>query len=290
LAVQGLVGEAVLLPVIGEGHPASLSFADLDKDGDLEVANAVMLGTNPPVHHDGTNALEISFYGMDFSENSNADVPSLIQMVANPAFGDLNGDGYPEYITSGVSSVYLASLAARTVIEYQQGVGAWSGKDGSILDGWPKQIEDVQFLTAPGVADISGDGNPEVIAASAGYLVHAWDKDGTSAEGWPKFTGHWILGSPTMGDVNGDGYLDIAVTTREGWLFIWSTKGRADQRVEWSGQHHDPQNTSNYHHPLPTQLGPVDVPEEGCCRNKDKEHAWLLLPLVAFVGFRRRRL
>ena len=63
--VRGLVGEAVLLPVIGEGHPASLSFADLDNDGDMEIANAVMLGTNPPIHHD-TTSMAISFFGTDF--------------------------------------------------------------------------------------------------------------------------------------------------------------------------------------------------------------------------------
>ena len=34
LAVRGLVGEAVLLPLIGEGHPSSLTIADVDGDGD----------------------------------------------------------------------------------------------------------------------------------------------------------------------------------------------------------------------------------------------------------------
>ena len=291
--VRGLVGEAVLLPVIGEGHPASLAFADLDKDGDMEIANAVMLGTNPPVHHDTTDSIPVSFFGSDFSESNNApDVPSLIQMVSNPVFGDLNKDGYPDYITSGVSSIYLASLAARTHMEYQQGVGAWSGKDGVIFEGWPRQIEDVQFLSAIGVADVSGDDYPEVIAVSAGYLVHAWDKDGVEAEGWPKFTGHWILGSPAVGDVDGDGYVDVAVTTREGSLFVWGTKGRADQTVEWASMHHDPQNTGNYHHPLATQAGPVAPEEQGCCKRKKdkeaKEQAWLLLPLLAIMGWRRR--
>ena len=148
-AVNGLVGTAVLLPFIGEGHPASLSFADLDGDQDLEIANAVMLGNNPPIHHDTTDALDISFLGTDFGVGSNANIPSLVQMVSNPVFGDLDQDGYPEYITGAVSSVYLASLAARNVVEYHQGVGAWSGQSGEMLSGWPRQIEDVQFLAAP---------------------------------------------------------------------------------------------------------------------------------------------
>lgn len=290
-AVSGLVGEAVLLPLIGEGHPASLAFADIDGDVDLEIANAVMLGNNPPIHHDTTNAMDLSFLGTDFGVGTNANIPSLVQMVANPVFGDLDQDGVPEYITGGVSSLYLASLAARNVVEYQQGVGAWSGATGEMLDGWPRQIEDVQFLAAAAVGDISGDGMPEAIMVSAGYLVHAWDATGKEAEGFPKMTGNWVLGSPALGDVDGDGLLDMAVTTREGWLFVWGTQGRADQTLEWASIHHDAQNTGNYHHPLPAQAGPVLAPEDerSCGCNGDKSQAWIVLPILTMLGWRRRR-
>lgn len=289
-AVSGLVGEAVLLPLIGEGHPASLAFADLDADGDMEIANAVMLGNNSPIHHDTTDALEMSFLGTDFSAGTNATIPSLVQMVANPVFADLDQDGTPDYITGAVSSVYLASLAARSVIEYQQGVGAWSGATGEMLPGWPRQIEDVQFLAAPAVADISGDGAPEAIMVSAGYLMHAWDATGTEATGFPKFTGGWILGSPALGDIDGDGYLDVAVTTREGWLFVWGTEGRADQSIEWASIHHDAQNTGNYHHPLPTQAGPVpEVSDDNNCGCGSNKTALVTLPLVVLWGRRRRK-
>ena len=102
-------------------------------------------------------------------------------------------------------------------------------------------------------------------------------------------TGSWILGSPAIGDVDGDGFLDIAVTTREGWLFVWGTEGRADQKIEWASLHHDAQNTGNYHHPLSTQEGPkVEEPEERTCGcNADKSQAWLLVPILLF-GWRRR--
>ncbi|MGC6508604.1 MAG: FG-GAP-like repeat-containing protein [Myxococcota bacterium] len=292
LAVRGLVGEAVLLPQVGEGHPASLAMADIDNDGDYELANPVMLGTNSPVHHDGTDAMALDFYATGFSESSNADVPSLVQMVSNPSWGDLDLDGVPDYVISGVSSIYLVSLAARYEMNFQQGIGAWSGSTGSMFEGWPRQIEDVQFLTAPAIADVSGDGVPEVIMPSGGYLMHAWDKNGIEAGGFPKFTGQWILASPAVGDIDGDKYIDVAVTTREGWLYAWGTKGDAGQDVQWSAIHHDAQNTGNYHHPLPQQEGlpnAVSNPEEGCCKRNDKDQqAALVFPLLLVLGWRRR--
>lgn len=294
LYVRGLVGEAVLLPLVGEGHPASLAMADVDGDGDYELANPIMLGTNSPVHHDTTEALELDFYGTGFSESSNADVPALIQMVSNPAWGDLNNDGTPDFVISGVSSIYLVSLAARYQMEYQQSVGAWSGKNSEMFEGWPRQIEDVQFLTAPAIADVSGDNYPEVIIPSGGYLMHAWDRKGVEAPGFPKFTGQWILASPAVGDLDGDGYVEVVVTTREGWLYAWSTDGSAGQDIQWAAIHHDAQNTGNYHHPLPQQSGPPQSsanPEEGCCKRNDKEQqAAMLLPLLLLAAFRRRRL
>ena len=292
LAVRGLVGEAVLLPLIGEGHPASLTIADVDGDGDMELTNAVMLGMNGPVHHDGSEFLDISFVAADFPEDFGADVASLVQMASQPVWGDLTGDGVPEFITPAVSSIYLASLASRTWVDYQQPIGAWDGVTGTMLNGWPRQIEDLTLLSGTAVADVSGDGNAEVIAGSAGYLVHAWDKDGTEADGWPKFTGNWMIATPAVGDIDGDGFVDVVISTREGWLFAWGTEGRADQKIEWASLFHDAQNTGNYHTPLPTQAGPVDeeeIPKEtGCCKDKSGDSAWLLLPLL-FLGYRRRK-
>jgi hypothetical protein len=285
----GLVNTAVLLPVIGEGHPSSLAMADLDGDGDLEMMNPIMLGTNSPIHHDQTEVLDFPYYESEFQGGGNADIPSLIQLLGNPSFGDMDGDGTPDMVMGGASAVYLASLAARTWIDYQQGILAWSGATGEVFKGWPRQIEDVQFLTAPAIADVSGDRYPEAIMGSGGYLLHAWDYTGAEAAGWPKFTGHWILASPAVGDITGDGYLEVVVTTREGWLFAWTTDGRADQDVQWQSIHHDARNTGNLETALLAQAGPPDEPvTSGCCaRGKAGGAAWLLLP-IGLLGWRRR--
>ena len=122
-------------------------------------------------------------------------------------------------------------------------------------------------------------------------LAHAWDSSGTNIEGWPKMTGGWILGSPAVGDIDGDGYLNVVVTTREGTVFVWETKGRADQKIEWASIHHDPQNTGNYHHPIDSQDGPPELEEpieQGCCSSNGDAAAMLLMLPLAFWARRRR--
>lgn len=290
LVEYGLVNTAGLLPIVGEGHPASLAFAELDGKAGLEVASPIMLGTSPLLTATGTQYLDISYVSSEFGAGTNTNQPSFVQMNTNPIFGDMTGDGTPDYVVGGTGALYLITLAAYTVGEFQHPVGAWDGVTGKALPGWPRQIEDLQFLVSPAMADISGDGQAETILGSAGSMLHAWDSDGNEPEGWPKFTGNWILGSPALGDIDGDGYLEVVVATREGWLWAWHTQGHADQHLQWASMHHDPQNTRNYETPIPTQAGPLEEAEDGCgCgRDDDKGEALLLLG-VPLLFWRRRR-
>jgi hypothetical protein len=77
--------------------------------------------------------------------------------------------------------------------------------------------------------------------------LHALDGQGREPDGWPKFTGGWIVGAPTVGDIDADGLLEVLLNTREGELFAWDTKGDAGQEPMWWGFHHDSHATGNYH-------------------------------------------
>jgi len=292
---SGLVAEAAILPVVGQGHPASMAAADLDGDGDLEIADPVMLGQTPILSHDGTDHVSLGFTEMTWSEDHNVDVPSVVQMINNPSFGDLDGDGLPDPIQGGAGAMWVASLAMTQHFEFQHAVVAWSGVSGEVLSGWPRQIEDIQFLVAPAVADITGDGRNEAIYGSGGYMLYAWDGEGQVAPGWPKFTGHWILGSPAVGDIDGDGYVDVVVSTREGWLHAWSTAGHADQTIEWASLHHDKGNTGDHSLVIPAQAGPPDSGDgtegKGCgcaAATGTSGMAWLGLIPLAWVMRRRQ--
>ncbi len=114
-------------------------------------------------------------------------------------------------------------------------------------------MDDIQFLSNPAVADVSGDGQPEVIGGSGGYLLRAYDATLALAPGWPRYTQGWIVASPSVGDVDGDGRLEVVVPTREGNLFAWHTAGaacRADGawQPEWWTYHHDEHRSGVYGH------------------------------------------
>ena len=92
LGRSGLVNQSIL-PVLGEGHVSSPSLADLDGDGDLEIASAPMLGNASPIHHDGTDFMELDINLDRFGPKATFTDGSLIQMINNPAFADVDGDG-----------------------------------------------------------------------------------------------------------------------------------------------------------------------------------------------------
>ena len=119
----------------------------------------------------------------------------------------------------------------------------WNARTRAMLPAFPRVIDDMQFLTNPTVADIDGDHHPELLAGSGGYLVHAFGSNGTEAAGWPKFTGGWLIASPTIGSFGRRAA--VAATTREGQLFVWRARGSIADRP-WGRFHHDARNTGWY--------------------------------------------
>jgi hypothetical protein len=98
------------------------------------------------------------------------------------------------------------------------------------------------FLTAPVVADLNGDGRPEIIAASLDRHVYAWHDDGSLVSGFPvevvdpskvasidpvshqvtfktgvgaDYNQGAIVDTPAVGDITGDGKPEIVVGTNE---------------------------------------------------------------------------
>jgi PKD repeat protein len=186
-----------------------LSVGDLDGDADLEVVMGYLCyeGLQPTVyvwHHDGT----------PLPGWPKAAGPS--PLVHPLALGDLDADGDLELVFAG--------WADRTVY-------AWH-HDGSAVTGWPLTVEG-GFVGTPALGDLDGDGDLEVLV----YRVHdlsggpissicAWHHDGSPVTGWPQATGGEGVASPALGDLDGDGDMEVVASSEpDGKVYAWHGDG-----------------------------------------------------------------
>jgi hypothetical protein len=49
-----------------------------------------------------------------------------------------------------------------------------------------------------------------------------------------------------VGDVDGDGRAEVIAVTRDGFLYVWNTPGRARTRAGWPSFRHDARNTGRF--------------------------------------------
>jgi hypothetical protein len=260
-----------ILPLIGEGVTNAGAFGDFDGDGQPEAvmhgnvsAPLILppdpgvqagLGATPPnslprtINEDGATRRGVAPTSV-FGELSKARTPdTMFPLFAQPSLGDMDLDGTLDVVASGGSLSLAANLAAKgsaTTKPAQFLLGMWSGKTGKMMPGAPVPLEDFTFVNNLAIADITGDGFPEVLTGTGAYLVRAVDACGREAKGWPKNTGQWVMATVSVGDLDGDSSLEAVVSTRAGWLFAWHTQGKTDGVIQWEGFHHDAQNTGNY--------------------------------------------
>ena len=104
------------------------------------------------------------------------------------------------------------------------------------------------------LAMTSAESGELVEAARSSGLVHAVNVAGAQPAGWPKFTNNWMIPIPVVGDVDGDGLLEVVINSREGLLFVWDTKGPVQvggrPAIQWAKFHHDLRNSGNFNSPL----------------------------------------
>ena len=300
------------LPFVGEGIPGSPAICDVDGDGRMEVAMHTIADPGRLYSWDGEEFARLDSTGPKFGPDSNtAEQAASIIMIQSGAFGDVDQDGMPDYTIGSSGFEYAAGLLDDgRRHDHDHLMNVWSGaryEEGGrqrlgLLDAYPRVMEDLQFFLNPGVADLDGDGLPEVIQGSAGTLIHAFDMHGEEPAGWPKHAGGWVLGSAAVGDANGDGWLDVWTGTRNGYLLGWTTTSPADTAYRgWVGFRNDPHNTGNCHTELRAYAGPVPDEEplgeepascDGCGNSfagEDGANPVWALALLAPLGLRRRR-
>ncbi|MDM7914728.1 MAG: VCBS repeat-containing protein, partial [Candidatus Eisenbacteria bacterium] len=179
------------------------ALADLDGDGDLDVGAAAELGI---YFFDGSGRPLEGWPYLWIAPQQN------IQWSC-PSIADIDGDGLLE-IACANNSLYYESVHVVDCFAQPE-------------PGWPTyDIEPVFASTA--LADLDGDGDYEVIAKDGentwiGHRLYVWHHDGTPMAGFPmSICEDWVSSrsNPSVGDVQGDGVLEIVTATCDGNVHV----------------------------------------------------------------------
>ena len=145
-------------------------------------------------------------------------------ILVAPAVGALDGEGLPDVVAATVDGELYAWRA-----------------DGSLREGFPVTMNydncapelrdedhryDCGFGAAPTLVDMDGDGSLEILQPGMDQWLYLWDRNGVAVPGWPvkvqdpsfdaisNREGR-ILSSPAVGDIDGDGGIEIVLGTSQ---------------------------------------------------------------------------
>ncbi len=141
------------------------------------------------------------------------------ETASSPAVGDLDGDGTPEVVVGS------------------KGVYAWHANGQEVRDGDGVAATLGVFTLDTGTMNASValaqmDAQPGLEIVAASWLtnrIYVWRADGSLLPGWPREpssggnTGYW--GSPAIADLDGDGELEVAIVSKDSWLYVWHADG-----------------------------------------------------------------
>jgi len=234
---------------MGFGWVSSPILGDLDADGDLEIiaGGYEVIQTAPSYltrgriyiwHHNGS---PMGGWPKDLNDTL---VPAGLSLA------DIDRDGKIEIIVSVLkpafpfdNSIYVFSTSGRII---------WSGgtTGGPIGD------------SAPVVVDINGDGKLEIVIAAGNKPwpgeIAIFNKDGNKMESLSRYINDPIRATPTVGDLDGDSKLELAVGTTFGRILVWDIDG-ADSKMNtpWPLIQYNSQRTGCYSLP---QVGTISPP------------------------------
>jgi hypothetical protein len=196
--------------------------ADIDGDGEVEIAIVTAEGDLFLWNSDGTNFLYVDreirpFYSFDQPVRS------------APAMGDLTGDGNMEVVVvTEQGSVY--ALWWSQIIDPDPPSG--------VLDGFPVDLGEMT-VSSPLLLDmdIPPDGVIDRIVVGTmmrdggtNTEVHSIETDGTVTVGWPLTVMGSVDATPAAADIDRDGDVEIIVATTSG--YVYRVDGNGD--INWT--------------------------------------------------------
>lgn len=237
-------------------HSQGVALADLDGDSKLEI----IFGSR-----------DHNVYALNEDGSAVPGWPFLMpgEAVGSPAVGDIDNDGLPEVVVRSRSTeVYLLNHDATVwglgwprfvsinepffgpsfaladfdndddleiVIVHMNTIESRLyvvQHNGSNMPGWPIVYNpNDNTESSPVVADVDGNGTPDIILGDESRFIYAWDINANMIAGFPIATQDAVRATPALDDVDGDGDIDMVVYGWDQRVYLYDLGAPYDPAV-----------------------------------------------------------
>lgn len=178
-----------------------------------------------------------SLYVIQSDGSRHAGFPLFMRLTGtsktpSPAIADMNGDGFNDIITATTNG-FIYCWNHSGVLQFP-----WNVHYSTLTSGCSE--------SSPVVADINGDGAPDVVMGDENGQLSAFSGvDGTLLPGFPIQLSAEVKGTPALCDCDGDGKTEIVVAGWDKNVYVWDydfpfSPGKIPP---WPQFHHDAQRT-----------------------------------------------
>jgi len=226
--------------VLAMDFDPSIAIADVDMDGFKDIVIQGNGGTPRKMTIVGHAGNVLSQWMLPVQHLS-------ASIVSTPAIGNFDEDPELEIVVAEPSEFAGPDSSSNT--SNNTGVIHVFNLDGSEVPGWPRYTQGITY-SSPVVADIDGDGNEDVIV---GHMydspvrdftlggIEVYDRHGISLPGWPALRGAEFWSTPAVGDLDGDGVPEIAVSDLDKRTWVLHADGTLasgwPQYMVWANYH-----------------------------------------------------
>ncbi len=192
----------------GGSIKAAAVVADLDGDGSREIIVGASDGKLYAWHADGRPVA-------GWPIRVGVDLKHTFRILATPAVGDLDRDAHPDVVVPLADGRMYAFHANGTRLR------GWPVSIGLVADSFGSQV----INSSPRIADLDGDGKPEVVVGSADKQIYAFEGDGTLR--WSFATGDIVMTSPAVADIDpAHPGLEVVAGSGDGYVYVLDQHGQ----------------------------------------------------------------